>query len=102
MRKVTLCLLMPALLAAGSMLIGTDRAEARIRVRHLAPRVVVVPRVAHYYHHPRVYVAPRVHLYRPRVEVHVGHGSFVSPYVYPGHAFYGHGSVVAPGVHVHW
>ncbi|HYW79784.1 MAG TPA: hypothetical protein VE890_09425 [Thermoguttaceae bacterium] len=88
MRKFALCLLMPALLAAGSILVGTDRAEARIR-----PRVVVVPRAVYVQPRPRVYVAPRVDVVVPRVHVHVA----PRPYVY-----YGYGTVIAPGVHVAW
>ncbi|MEE8452709.1 MAG: hypothetical protein V3R99_12365 [Thermoguttaceae bacterium] len=96
MRKIALCLLMPALLAAGSILVGADRAEAR--VRHRGARVVVVPRAAYRYYHPRVYVGPRVHVYGPRVQVHVG----PRPYISHGYYGHGHGSVVVPGVHVHW
>jgi len=92
MRKIALCLLTPALLAAGMILIPADQADARIRHR-------IVPRAAHvYHHHPRVYVAPRVHVHTPRVQVHVG----PRPYIYHRHHGYRHGTVVAPGVRVHW
>lgn len=90
MKRLVKCLLMTAVVLAGMMVVGADRAEARRWVRR-APARVIVPRYRYYYARP--YARPGIHVYAPGVRVNVG----------PRGAFYGYrGSVVAPGVHVRW
>ena len=92
MKRLVKCLLVPAVVIAGMIVVGTDRAEARRWVRRAPARVVVGPRY-YYPHYARPYARPGIHVYAPGVRVDIG----------PRTPYYGYGgSVVAPGVHVRW
>ena len=91
MKCLAKLLLVPAVLIAGMIVLSADRADAHRWGRRLPARVVVGPR----YYRPHVHVPapPRVHVHAPGVRVNV------DPW-FPFHR--PHGSVVAPGFHMHW
>jgi len=91
MKRLVKWLLLPAVVVAGMIVVGADRAEAHRWVRRPLARVIVGPR--YYYRQPPPYWHPRVHVYAPGVHVDVR-----APRVIYGYG----GAVVAPGVHVQW
>ena len=95
MKRFVKCLLLPAVVIAGMIVIGADTAEARRRGRRSAAPVVVVPH--HYYHYPSPYRHPPTvrTVYTPSIRVNAS----------PWGPFYTYGytsTVVAPGVYLGW
>lgn len=98
MKSLVKCLLVPAVVIAGMIMVGADRAEAHRWARRPVARVFAG--YPHYYPYARPYWRPGVHVYAPGVRVNVGPWGRYYGYGYYGYGY--RGSVVAPGVHVVW
>ncbi len=94
MKRFVKCLLMPAVVIAGMILVGADSAEARRRIRRPVAPVIVSPH--YYYHYLRPYRRPPgFHVYAPGVHVDIS----------PWGQFYGYGyrsTFVTPGIYMGW